>query len=119
MKKRKGLARITQAFRYEYYNIASKVLKEKKQVIPCFAGWASAQISPQGDVWPCCIRAVNYGNLREYEYYFKKVWYSKKAIEDRKKIKKGECYCPLANAHYTNMLCNVKTMLKVLLNLLR
>lgn len=117
MKNMKGFSRITQAFRYEYYNIASKVLKEKRQVLPCFAGWASAQITPQGDVWPCCIRAVSYGNLRDHDYDFKKVWYSKKAEEDRKKIKNKECHCPLANAHYTNMLCNPKTMIKIIRNI--
>lgn len=119
MRKRKGLARITQAFRFEYYSIASRVLKEKRQVIPCFAGWASAQIDPFGNVWPCCIRAINYGNLRENNYDFRRVWYSRKASNDRKKIKNKECYCPLANAHYTNMLCNPKIMLKIIYRMIK
>jgi MoaA/NifB/PqqE/SkfB family radical SAM enzyme len=109
----KGVSKLTQAFRLEYYKLVKKTLKERKQVIPCYAGFASAQIAPQGDVWTCCIRAEPIGNLREAGYDFKKVWFSDKANKLRKSIKAGECYCPLANASYTNMLCDFKTLMKI------
>ncbi|MCZ7355369.1 MAG: radical SAM protein [Candidatus Methanoperedens sp.] len=108
-----GVSKMTQAFRLEYYNHVKKVLKEKKQILPCYAGFASAHIAPDGDVWPCCIRAESVGNLRDADYDFKKVWFSDKAYGLRESIKKNECYCPLANAHYTNMLCDIKTMARV------
>src|SRR5229473_2337243 len=57
--------RITQAFRDRYYDIVKRTLVEKRQIIPCLAGVASAQIAPNGDVWTCCIRAESVGNLRE------------------------------------------------------
>lgn len=110
-----GVPKLIQAFRLEYYNLVIKELKQKRQVLPCYAGFASCQISPYGDVWPCCILAyeASMGNLRENDYKFKKLWRSKKASEVRKKIKAGFCYCPMANVHYTNMLCHIPTMLKV------
>jgi len=111
--KHAGISRMTQAFRLEYYDHVKKVLREKKQILPCYAGFASAQIAPDGDVWTCCIRADPVGNLREVDYDFKKVWFSDRANVLRESIKKKECYCPLANAHYTNMLCDPMTMLKV------
>mgnify|MGYP002401203951 CR=1 FL=1 len=107
--------RITQAFRDRYYNIVKRTLVEKRQIIPCLAGVASAQIAPNGDVWTCCIRAESVGNLREHNYDFKSVWTTSKADELRRSIKAGECYCPLANASYTNMLCHVPTMTSVAL----
>jgi MoaA/NifB/PqqE/SkfB family radical SAM enzyme len=108
-----GVSRITQAFRDRYYDIVKRTLVEKRQVIPCLAGIASAQIAPNGDVWTCCIRAESVGNLRDHNYDFAATWRTVKANELRKSIKAGECYCPLANASYTNMLCHIPTLADV------
>jgi MoaA/NifB/PqqE/SkfB family radical SAM enzyme len=108
-----GVSRITQAFRDRYYDLVKRTLVEKRQVIPCLAGIASAQIAPNGDVWTCCIRAEAVGNLREHHYDFRATWSTAKAKELRRSIKAGECYCPLANASYTNMLCHTPTLSRV------
>jgi MoaA/NifB/PqqE/SkfB family radical SAM enzyme len=110
-----GVARITQSFRDRYYDIVKRTLVEKRQIIPCMAGIASAQIAPNGDVWACCIRAESVGNLREHNYDFAATWKTAKGQEMRRSIKAGECYCPLANASYTNMLCHVPTVTNVAL----
>ena len=109
----KGMHKITQAFRIEYYNFVKKILRDKKQIIPCYAGIASAQISPDGDIWSCCIKAESMGNLRKNDYNFKKIWFNKKMKDERKSIKNKECYCPLANAGYTNMLMDFPTLFRV------
>ncbi|MFC1454933.1 radical SAM/SPASM domain-containing protein [Candidatus Undinarchaeota archaeon] len=114
MKKTKGFHKMIKALRNEYYDIVKKVLAEKRQIIPCYAGIASGQIDPYGNVWPCCIEAKNMGSLRDNNYDLRKVWFSKEADERRKYIKAKNCYCPLANAHYTNMLCNPKIIRLVL-----
>ncbi|HEU5349257.1 MAG TPA: radical SAM protein [Ktedonobacterales bacterium] len=114
-----GVSRITQAFRRQYYEIVKRTLREHRQVIPCMAGVASAQIAPNGDVWTCCIRAESMGNLRDHGYDFARVWRTAKANELRRSIKAGECYCPLANASYTNMLTHVPTLAKVALDVAR
>jgi len=108
-----GVSRITQAFRDHYYDGVKRTLVEKRQVIPCLAGIASAQIAPNGDLWACCIRAEPVGNLREHNYDFRSTWSTRKAAELRRSIKAGECYCPLANASYTNMLCHIPTLMRV------
>lgn len=113
------LSRITQSFRLEYYEMVEKILKERRQLIPCYAGFASCQISPYGDVWACCVLAKSLGNLRDTNFEFYKVWHSEKANEIRASIKRGECYCPLANATYTSMFCNFYTMKRVLYRILR
>ncbi|MGD9899907.1 MAG: radical SAM protein [Calditrichaceae bacterium] len=115
MKKNKlfGVARIARAFRFEYYEMVKKFLLQQKQIIPCFAGIASCQISPDGDVWPCCIRADSMGNLRENNYDFKKVWNSPASQTIRRSIKNKECACPLANASYTNLLISPTSLVKV------
>ncbi|HEY4388918.1 MAG TPA: radical SAM protein, partial [Ktedonobacteraceae bacterium] len=108
-----GVARVTQAFRDRYYDIVKRTLVEKRQIIPCLAGVASAQIAPNGDVWTCCIRAESVGNLRDHNYDFGSAWRTVKADELRRSIKAGECYCPLANAAYTNMVCHTPTVTAV------
>ena len=113
-----GVSKITQSFRSQYYELVKRTLKEKRQIIPCYAGFASAQISPDGDVWTCCIRADPIGNLRDNEYDFKKVWLSEKANTLRKSIKNKDCWCPLANASYTNMLMNTKSLFNVARNII-
>ncbi len=118
-KKFKKISKITQAFRIQYYQIVKKTLQQKKQIIPCYAGFASGQIDPEGNVWPCCIKAEVMGNLAENNFDFKKIWKSSKADEIREEIKSKKCYCPLANSSYTNMLCNLKTLVKVTLRLIR
>ncbi|HID51127.1 MAG TPA: radical SAM protein [Anaerolineae bacterium] len=113
----KGVAKITEAFRVEYYKLVKRILDEQDQVIACYAGWASAQIYADGTVWPCCVRADDLGNLREHEYDFGKIWFGEKIKEVRCSIKAKECYCPLANASYTNMLMDVPTMARVSLKM--
>jgi MoaA/NifB/PqqE/SkfB family radical SAM enzyme len=117
---KKNVSKTTRAFRLIYYQIASKELKENRQIIPCFAGLASAQINPFGDVWPCCVLGYDksMGNLREVNYDFKKIWFSEEAHAIRKYIKSdNNCACPLANAHYTNILFNYKQLARVLLKM--
>ncbi|MFA9401811.1 MAG: radical SAM/SPASM domain-containing protein [Anaerolineales bacterium] len=108
-----GVARFTKAFRLEYYQLVKRILEERRQVIDCYAGWASAQIYADGTVWPCCIRADNLGNLRDVEYDFKQIWFGEPINAVRRSIASGECYCPLANASYTNMLHHIPTIARV------
>lgn len=116
----KGLTGIIQAFRLRYYDYVIAELKEKRRIIPCYAGQVSAQISPWGDVWPCCILAykADMGNLRDFDLDFNKLWYSERAIKVRQQVYKGDCYCPMANVHYTNMALTPSAMLGVARNYL-
>jgi MoaA/NifB/PqqE/SkfB family radical SAM enzyme len=109
----KGLAKVTQAFRAEYYQLAKRILYEHRQVIPCYAGWASCQIAPNGDVWSCCIRAEGVGNLRENDYDLWPIWRGDSMAKLRRSIYQIECHCPMANASYANMLLHPPTMARV------
>jgi MoaA/NifB/PqqE/SkfB family radical SAM enzyme len=111
----RGLARFTQAFRAQYYQLAKRILTENRQVIPCYAGWASAHIAPNGDVWTCCIRAAPVGNLRQTGYDLRPIWFEQvgRLRELRRSIAAYECACPMANASYANMLLHPPTLLRV------
>jgi MoaA/NifB/PqqE/SkfB family radical SAM enzyme len=106
--------RVGQAFRLRYYELAAQELWRNEQPIPCYAGYASCQIIPTGDVWPCCVLGYDkpMGSLRESGYDFRKIWFSEKADKIREYIRNKNCACPLANAHYTNILCNFTELTK-------
>lgn len=112
--KKKKLARTTEAMRVVYYDIAGKILAEKRQVIPCYAGVSNVHINYDGGVWPCCVLGYEkeMGNLRDYNYDFQKLWHSKKAEEVRNYIKRKNCACPLANQAYSNELLHLPTLVK-------
>jgi MoaA/NifB/PqqE/SkfB family radical SAM enzyme len=109
----RGIARITEAFRVEYYQLVKRILDEQDQVIPCYAGWASAQIYANGTVWPCCVRADDLGNLRDVNYDFSAIWFGEKIKSVRRSVAAKECHCPLANASYTNLLHDIPTLARV------
>lgn len=108
-----GLARITQAFRAQYYDLAKRILLEERQVIPCYAGFSSAHIAPDGDVWACCTRAEPLGNLKDTGYELAPIWFGERAEAARRSITAGECFCPMANVSYSNMLLHPPTVMRV------
>ncbi len=121
---KKNISRFTRAFRFGYYDFVKSALAlplgKAKQPIPCYSGFASGQISPDGDVWGCCIRAEPLGNLREkgIDYELRKIWFSAQADGFRTSVKKGVCSCPLANAYYTSSVCDPVSVAKVVKKLL-
>jgi MoaA/NifB/PqqE/SkfB family radical SAM enzyme len=114
-----GISRVTQSFRVRYYELVKRFLETGQEIIPCYAGVASAQIAPDGDVWFCCIKAEPVGNLREAGYDFRAVWFGDRARRARAQMRAGRCACPLANASYTNMLMHVPTVTSVALEVAR
>jgi len=120
LKNKPKLTRVTQAFRFVYYDLVSRIMTERRQVIPCFAGVSNIHLSPEGDLWPCCVLGADYmlGSLREHDYDFRAVYYSPRARRIRRFIQQGGCHCPLANQAYGNILCHWPSLLKVLRHIL-
>ena len=112
--KKKKLTKATEALRLTYYQIASRILKENRQVIPCYACISNVHINYGGGVWPCCVLGYEQeiGNLRNCNYDFQQLWYSDEAKKVRDYIKNNACACPLANQTYSNMMIDFKSMLK-------
>ena len=108
-----GRSKVIQAFRRKYYDLVKRYLEREAQAVPCYAGWASTHIAPNGDVWTCAVRAEPIANLRDHDYDFKRIWFGNEASPLRRSIKRGECACPLANAAYTSMLMSPSAMLDV------
>jgi MoaA/NifB/PqqE/SkfB family radical SAM enzyme len=110
---RHPVARLVESLRLEYYELAARILEEQRQVIDCYAGWASAQLAPDGHVWGCCVRAESVGNVRDHGYDFRAVWLGPRADAFRESVRRHECACPLANASYTNLLLDARSLVRV------
>lgn len=93
--------------------IISTVFNENKYVIPCRAGNISCVMSETGDIYPCEILNKKIGNIRDTDYNFKKLWYSDRGAEIRKFIKDTKCYCTYECAITTNILFNIKQLIKI------
>lgn len=112
----RSVSSTTLAFRRVYYSYAVRIVRERRQVLPCYAGIANVHISPYGDVWPCCVLGYerSMGNLRDYGYDFYKIWRSEYSYKVRRFIAEGKCHCPLANQAYSNILCSPRAMMRVM-----
>ncbi|MFP4472722.1 MAG: radical SAM protein [Candidatus Omnitrophota bacterium] len=121
IKHKKDLAKTTEALRLTYYDLAARIIKENRQVIPCYGGISNVHINYDGEVWPCCVLGYNkpLGRLRDTDYDFQKIWHSQQAREVRRSIRAKECACPLANQAYSNILCHAPSLFKTLKNLIR
>ena len=115
LKNKKSLAKTTESMRLVYYDLVVKILREKKQVIPCYAGISNIHLNYDGNIWPCCVLgyAHSMGNIRDYDFDYDTLYNSQKAKEVRKYIKEGNCYCPLANQGYSNMIISLPYLMKV------
>jgi len=107
------VARLVESLRLEYYELAARILEEQRQVIDCYAGWASAHLAPDGHVWGCCVRAESLGNVRDHGYDFAAVWRGPAADAFRASVRAHACACPLANASYTNLLLDAPSLARV------
>ncbi len=114
------LSRITTALRVVYYDIATRILREKRQVLPCAAGILNVHVNADGSIWPCAVLAYKGQMGRvDRETDFRDVWRSERAREVRRSIRRGECFCPLANQAYSNILLHPPSLMRTLLVALR
>jgi MoaA/NifB/PqqE/SkfB family radical SAM enzyme len=118
-KKFKGIPGMAQSLRLQYYDLIEKMLQEKKQIVSCYAGIASAYIACDGQVYACCVCNTSFGDLRECGYDFLKIWFSQRAEAARKRIIKDQCFCYVAGINYLNMLFDGKSLLRAGFNFLK
>jgi MoaA/NifB/PqqE/SkfB family radical SAM enzyme len=109
------LGRITTAFRVVYYDLVVRILEEKRQVIPCYAGILNVHINADGSIWPCAMLAYKRDMGRVgVDADFREIWHSETSRSIRRSIRSGECACPLANQAYSNILLHPPSLLKAI-----
>ena len=105
---------LTTAINLETHAVIKEVVKQKKFQIPCYAGTLNAVLYPNGDVFPCEILNKKIGNIRDFGYDFKKLWFSNQAKLIREYIKKSKCFCTHECFINNNLLFNYRIFPKLL-----
>ncbi len=115
-----AVARMARTIRNEYYQRVTRFLDGDASAMPvCHAGFLSVHIGADGDVWSCCVLARSFGNLRDYDFDFRKAWFSPAAEEFRTWMRERRCACPLANAAYTNLLAEPAAAVRIASGMIR
>lgn len=120
IQKKAFLTRTTEAVRVVYYDVAVQILKQRRQVTPCYGGISNIHMNYDGEIWPCCVLGgeQSLGRVRDHDYDIQALLRSGQARAARKYIADGNCACPLANQWLNNVLLTPRHMLKVLYTLL-
>lgn len=104
--------------RKEYYLHVKKILSDERgEEASCFAGLAAGHLASNGEVWNCCVRANSLGNVRNYDYDLRKIWFSQATEDYCSKARKEMCRCSSVSANYVNFLCNIHKLGKIGLSL--
>jgi len=86
--------------------IQLKVLQENRYQIPCYAANLMGVIKSNGDVMACELRDDKLGNIRDFDYDFRKLWLSDRAKAVSKDIIENKCFCTHECFMSTNILFN-------------
>jgi hypothetical protein len=88
--------------------LITRLVKERRFIIPCYAGSLGGNLFSNGDVLACELMGEDQilGNVRDYDYDFKKIWYAKKGDQVREWISRTKCYCTYECFLTVNILFN-------------
>jgi MoaA/NifB/PqqE/SkfB family radical SAM enzyme len=113
------LTRTTEAVRVVYYDVAVQILRQRRQVTPCYGGISNIHMNYDGEIWPCCVLGGDQplGRVRDWDYDIPALLRSDQARKARKYVADGNCACPLANQWLNNVLLTPRHMLKALYTL--
>ena len=93
------------------FEISLNILKTNKQPFQCYAGKVHCVLDNNGDIHLCEL-LPKVGNIKENN--FKEIWYSEKAIKQRKSISNKECTCTHLCFQNTNFMFNLNNWPKML-----
>jgi len=87
-------ADVINAKRIIRHRVIAKVIRENRMVLPCYAGVLGGALFANGEVLPCELHDdLKMGNVRDFDYDFKKIWFSEKGDHARKVIRDTKCFC--------------------------
>lgn len=78
----------------------------------CVAGKIFGVIGSDGSVYPCEILDKKMGNLKDYDFNFKKLWKNKTSSDTRNWIKDTKCNCHWECIYSYNIISDKKQLIK-------
>jgi len=74
-------------------DVIARVAERDEFVVPCVAGALAGVIRSDGTVAPCEVLTDTFGNLRDVDYDFARIWRSPRAEAFRRRIVAERCRC--------------------------
>ncbi|MBN1271946.1 MAG: radical SAM protein [Candidatus Aminicenantes bacterium] len=106
----------TEALRLIYYDLVPRIMEEKKRVFPCYAGLSSIHLNHDGELWPCCIlgysRPLGHFRSPSINYDYQRLMKFAQALSTLEFIRRGNCFCTMANQTYANILFHIPSLWK-------
>jgi MoaA/NifB/PqqE/SkfB family radical SAM enzyme len=94
------------------HGLIAKTEETKKAQLRCYAGTAGGVIYDEGTVSSCEILEP-VGNLRDYDWNFRKLWFSSAMQARREKVADG-CFCTHeSNCYYPSLPFNPKHLIQI------
>ena len=94
------------------HGLIARTQETQKAQLTCFAGTAGGVIYDEGAV-SSCENLEPVGNLRDYDWNFKKLWFSPAMQARRKKAANG-CFCTHeSNCYYPSLPFNPKHLIQI------
>lgn len=106
---------VINAKRIVRHEIIAQVIRENRMVLPCYGGILGGALFANGEVLPCELHDdLKLGNVRDFNYDFKKIWFSEKADHARKVIRETKCFCTYECYLTLNILFNPRVYPRLL-----
>ncbi|MBE7439937.1 MAG: radical SAM protein [Spirochaetales bacterium] len=99
-----GYDEFVAALGFNKYDMVIKTYEEQAFQSICYASQIAGVIYPNGDVYPCELldKSKMVGNLRDFDFDFRKLWFSDRNKEIARWIVDTKCFC----THECNVHCN-------------
>lgn len=93
-----------------------EIARKNRFICPCYAGVLSGVIYEDGNVAPCEILDYSFGNIKDFDYDFKRVWLSQRAKDIKRKIKEARCFCTYECAMDVNVAFNLRSLFRAIVS---
>ena len=118
--KHKGLPyRFYRAYKSKLSEMVAQIKEQNQRLFPCYAGRLLCIIDSALNVYPCEMIEKTFGNIREFDYDFRKLWFSKNAESLRKGIEDSKCFCTYECGLQISMFFNLKMIFFLVSRMLR
>ena len=101
------------------YDMTINSYIQPKFFTSCVAGRIFGVLKSNGDVYPCEILNKKIGNIKDYKYDFKKLWFTSIAKETRNWIKSSKCNCHWECIYSYNLVSNPKYVFRMMKDLIK
>lgn len=85
----------------------------------CTAGINAGVLYSNGDLFPCELLNKKIGNIRDYNYDFRKIWKSEENKKIRKYIKENKCFCTHENFLTASIFSSPLALFKLIIKILK